>query len=329
VSAPIGVHRQGEISMISRRVVLGAGLLAPTLAYGQFLSRNITIIVPFAPGASSDGIGRLIGDKLSEAFGKPSIIENRPGGGGTTGLTALARSAPDGHTLGIGAPGALLINPHVADAGANFNPLRELTPVAKLIDIPLVLVANPRAGFPTLNEMIAQSKEKAGGVTFGSTGVNSAQHLSVELLKKATGANLVHIPYRGSAPAMIDLLGGQIPMASVDLTSADPHIKAGTIIALAITSPKRVELAPDIPTIAEVAVPGFEVTAFLGLFGPAGLAPAIVDQVAAHIEAVRADAGYLARIRSLACVEAFLGPREFAAFLERESAKMRGLVQST
>jgi tripartite-type tricarboxylate transporter receptor subunit TctC len=316
--------------MLSRRVVLGAGLLAPALAYGQgFPSRAITIIVPFAPGASSDGIGRLVGDKLGEAFGRPSVIENRPGGAGTTGLIALARSAPDGHTLGIGAPGALLINPHVADAGASFNPLRELAPIAKLIDIPLVLVAHPRAGFRTLNELIAQSKEKAGGITFGSTGVNSAQHLSVELLKKATGANLVHVPYRGSAPAMTDLLGGQIPMASVDLTSADPHIKAGTIIPLAVTSPKRVELAPDIPTIAETVVPNFEVTAFLGLFGPAGVPQAIVDQVAGRIEAVRADAAYLARIRTLACAEGFLGPREFAPFLERESAKMRGLVQST
>lgn len=316
--------------MLSRRVVVGVGLLAPTFAYGQeFPARNITVIAPFAPGASADGIARLVGEKLGEAFGKPSIIDNRPGAGGTTGLIALARSTPDGHTLGVGATGALVINPHVAATSSNFNPLRELTPVAKLIDIPLVLVAHSGAGFRTLNEMIAQSKDKPGGVTFGSTGINSTQHLSVELLKKATGANLVHVPYRGSAPVMTDLLGGQIQMASVDLTSADPHIKAGTVVPLALTSRKRVELSPDIPTIAETVVPNFEVTAWIGLFGPGGLAKAIVEQVAGHIEAVRSDAAYLARIRSLACVEAFLKPSEFAAFLERESAKMRGLVQST
>jgi tripartite-type tricarboxylate transporter receptor subunit TctC len=316
--------------MLSRRVLLGTGLLAPTLAYGQgFPSRSVTIIVPFAPGASADGISRLVGEKLGDAFGKPSVIDNRPGAGGTTGLIALARSAPDGHTLGVGATGALVINPHVAEFSANFNPLKELTPIAKLIDIPLVLVAHPQAGFRTIGELIAQSKDKAGGITFGSTGVNSAQHLSVELLKKTTGANLVHVPYRGSAPVMTDLLGGQIPLASVDLTSADPHIKAGKAVALAITSPKRVDIAPDIPTIAETAIPNFEVTGWIGFFGPAGLAPAIVEQVSGHIAAARSDAAYLARIRALACVEAFLRPREFAEFLERESAKMRGLVQGS
>ena len=252
--------------MLSRRVLLGTGLLAPTLAYGQgFPSRSVTIIVPFAPGASADGIARLVGEKLGDAFGKPSVIDNRPGAGGTTGLMALARSAPDGHTLGVGATGALVINPHVAEFSANFNPLKELTPIAKLIDIPLVLVAHPQAGFRTIGELIAQSKDKAGGITFGSTGVNSAQHLSVELLKKTTGAKLVHVPYRGSAPVMTDLLGGQIPLASVDLTSADPHIKAGNAVPLAITSPKRVDLAPEIPTIAEAAIPNFDVTGWIGI----------------------------------------------------------------
>jgi tripartite-type tricarboxylate transporter receptor subunit TctC len=149
----------------------------------------------------------------------------------------------------------------------------------------------------------------------------------VELLKKATGANLVHVPYRGSAPVMTDLLGGQIQMASVDLTSAAPHIKAGKVIPLAVTSLKRVEPAPEIPTIAESAVPGFEVTGWIGMLGPAGMDAAIVEQIAAPIRQVQSDATYLSRVRNLACVEAFLGPRDFAAFLDRESTKMKGLIQ--
>ena len=316
--------------MLSRRALLGAGLLAPTFAHAQgFPSRNLTMIVPFAPGASSDGIARIIGEKLGEAFGKTVVVENRGGGGGTIGLIALARSAPDGHTLGVGATGGLAINPHVPELAVNFNPLKELTPIAKLLDIPLVLVANPDAGFRTLAEMIAQSKQKPGGITFGSTGTNSAQHLSVELLKKATGANLVHVPYRGSAPVMTDLLGGQIQMASTDLTSAAPHIKAGKAIPLAVTSLKRVEPAPDIPTIAELAVPGFEVTGWIGMLGPAGMDPAIVEQIATPIRQLQSDATYQQRVRNLASVEAFLGPKDFAAFLERESAKMKGLVQAS
>jgi tripartite-type tricarboxylate transporter receptor subunit TctC len=314
--------------MLSRRALLGAGLFAPTFAYAQgFPTRNLTMIVPFAPGASSDGIARIVGEKLGEALGKTVVVENRAGGGGTIGLIGLARSAPDGHTLGVGATGALVINPHVPELAVNFKPLQELTPIAKLIDIPLVLVANPESGFRTLAELIARSKERSGGISFGSTGTNSAQHLSVELLKKATGANLVHVPYRGSAPVMTDLLGGQIQMASVDLTSAAPHIKAGKAIPLAVTSLKRVEPAPEIPTIAEIAVPGFEVTGWIGMLGPAGMDAAIVEQIAAPIRQVQSDATYQSRVRNLACVEAFLGPRDFAAFLERESAKMKGLVQ--
>lgn len=315
--------------MLTRRALLGAGLLAPTLAYSQgFPSRNLTIIVPFTPGASADGIGRLVGEKLGEAFGKPVVVDNRAGGGGTIGLIGVARSAPDGHTLGIGAPGALVINPHVPELAVNFKPLQELTPIAKLIDIPLVLVANPEAGFRTLAEMIAQSKQRAGGISFGSTGTNSAQHLSVELLKKATGANLVHVPYRGSAPVMTDLLGGQIQMASVDLTGAAPHIAAGKVIPLAVTSAKRVEPAPGIPTIAEIAVPDFEVTAWLGLLGPAGMDAAIVEQIAGPIQKAQSNAAYRARVKNLAGVEGYLGPKDFAAFLERESNKMKALVQA-
>lgn len=315
--------------MLSRRALLGAGLLAPTLAYAQaFPSRNLTIIVPFAPGASSDGIARIVGERLGEAFGKTVVVENRAGAGGTTGLIGLARSSPDGHTLGVGATGSLVINPHVPEQGVNFKPLQELTPIAKLIDIPLVLVAHPESGFRTLAEMIAQSKQRSRGIAFGSTGTNSAQHLSVELLKKATGANLVHVPYRGSAPVMTDLLGGQIQLASVDLTAAAPHIKAGKVIPLAVTSLRRVELAPEIPTIAESAVPSFEVTAWIGMLGPAAMEAAIVEQISAHVRQMQSDAAFRSRVQNLSCVAAYLGPRDFAEFLERESTKMRGLIQS-
>ena len=236
------------------------------------------------------------------------MVENRAGAGGTTGLIGLARSAPDGYTLGVGATGALVINPHIAELSVNFKPLQELTPIAKLIDIPLVLVAHPESGFKTLPEMIAQSKAKTEGISYGSTGTNSAQHLSVELLKKATGANLTHVPYRGSAPVMTDLLGGQIQMASVDLTAAAPHIKAGKIIPLAVTSAQRVELAPEIPTIAESGVPGFEITAWMGILGPAGMDTAIVEQIAGHVQKAQSDKVYLSRVRNLACVEGISGP---------------------
>jgi tripartite-type tricarboxylate transporter receptor subunit TctC len=317
------------MSAISRRTVLLTGLLAPTIAYGQhFPSRPVTIITPFAPGASSDGVARILGEKLAQLLGQPFVVENRAGGGGTTGLIALARSSPDGHAIGIGATGALVINPHVPEASANFEPLRELAPIAKLVDIPLVLVANPDAGVGSLKELIDRSQRKADGFSFGSTGVNSAQHLAIELIKKATKANLVHVPYRGSAPAMTDVLGGQIPLCSVDLTSAHPHIKAGKVVPLAIMSARRVDLVPDIPTVAEQVVPNFEVTAWLGMLGPAGIPNEIVTRVSEHIKTSLADSVVRERVRQISCVDAYLDSSDFTAFLQRESARMRDLVRS-
>jgi tripartite-type tricarboxylate transporter receptor subunit TctC len=313
--------------MISRRAVLISGLMAPTLAYAQqYPSRNVTLIAPFAPGASADGISRIVGEKLSRQLDKPVVVENRPGAGGTTGLTILARSEPDGHTLGVGATGAIVINPHV-ESQAGFDPLRDLAPIARLIEVPIVLVAPREAGFRSLKEMIEQSKRTAGGLSFGSTGVNSAQHLAVELLKKATQANLVHVPYRGSAPVITDVLGGQLPLASVDLTAADSHIKAGTLVPLAVTSLRRTDLLPDVPAIAE-SVPNFVVTAWIGLFGPARLPADLLPLLSGQVKTALADSDVRQRIQGLACVEAYLDAPGFAAFLQAESTKMRDLIRS-
>ena len=216
-----------------RTAMLVALLVASTPAWAQTSQKSMMIIVPFAPGASADGIARTIANELGPRLGRQVVVENKPGAGGSLGLTALAKAPPDGDTLSVGATGALVINPHLPGAPA-FDPLRELAPVAKLIDVPLVIVANPRTGPKSMAELIEQAKTSQAGVTYGTTGTNSAMHLTMELLERATGANLVHVPYRGSAPAVTDAVGGQIPVAVVDLTSAHPHIKAGTLIALGV-----------------------------------------------------------------------------------------------
>lgn len=315
--------------MLSRRVILAAGLLAPaSLRAEQYPSRNVALIAPFAPGASADGIARIVGEQLAARLGKPVIVDNRPGAGGTTGLIALSRSAPDGYTLGVGATGALVVNPHVPGTSSAFDPLRELTPIAKLIDIPVVLVAHPGTGVSSIKDVIERSKASVTGLSFGSTGVNSAQHLAVELLKRATGANLVHVVYRGSAPAVTDVLGGQIQLASVDLTSADPHIRSGGLKALGVMSAKRVVFAPDIPTIAESAVPGFEVSAWIGLFGPAGLPVELARRLSEEVRTILSDAATRQRIEQLACVPDYADAETFARYLAVQSAKMRDVVRS-
>lgn len=260
-------------------LVLGAGS-----TQAQTPQKTSQIIVPFAPGASADGVARIVATDLGSRLGRSFVIENKPGAGGVLGLQQLAKAPPDGNTLAVGATGALVINPHIP-GGVSFDPLHELAPIAKLIDIPIVLVSNAKTGPKSVQELIARSKANPGGLSYGSTGVNSGQHLAIELLKKATGANLVHVPYRGSAPAVVDLLAGQIPVASVDLTSAYPHIQSGGLLALGLSDFKRAEVAPEIPTIAESGVPGFgRAPGFIGLFAPAGTPDAIVKRISRAVK---------------------------------------------
>lgn len=311
-----------------RCAVIAAMLLWPALAAAQLSQKTMQIVVPFAPGASADGIGRIIATELSARLGRQVLVENKPGAGGSLGLMAVAKAPADGDTLAIAATGALVINPHLQNATA-FDPLRDLVPIAKLIEIPIVLVANPASGPKSVVELIARAKTNPGGVSYGSTGVNSGQHLAMEMLKQATGANLVHVPYRGSAPAVTDVLGGQISVASVDLTSAYPHIQAGTLIALGLADEKRSALVPQIPTIAEQGVPGFgRPSGFIGLFAPAGTPAATIRRLTNEIRDSLATADVQARVRQLAVDVAYLDDATFARFLAAESAKWKQTIQS-
>src|SRR5262249_23489322 len=220
-----------------RAAVLLAALLLCDAALAQ-TQKPIRIIVPFAPGASADGIARAVGIELGHRLGRTVIVENNVGAGGTLGLTMLAKSPPDGDTLGVGATGALLINPYLPNSTAP-DLLRDLVPVAKMIEVGVLVAAHPDIGPKSIADLIVQSKARPGGLSYGSTGVYTGQHITMELFKKATGANLTHIPYRGSAPAVIDLIAGQIPLAAVDITSAYPHVVAGRLRALGMAETKR------------------------------------------------------------------------------------------
>ncbi|MBN8964673.1 MAG: tripartite tricarboxylate transporter substrate binding protein [Rhizobiales bacterium] len=303
-------------------------LASPLAASAQTTQKTITIIVPFAPGGSADGIARIIAAELAAGLGRQAIVDNRPGAGGTLGLTIAAKAPADGDTLAVAATGALVINPHVPGS-THFDPLRELAPVAKLIDIPILLVTNAKTGAKSIKEIIDKSKTAPAGISFGTTGANSSQHLAVELLKKMTGANLVHVPYRGSAPAVTAVLGDQIPLASVDLTSAYEHIKAGTLTALGVTSSYRAKIAPEIPTIAEAGVPGYDGSAgFIGLFAPAATPPETVHRLSRVMAAALAKPDVQAKIRQLAVEPAYTDDATFKTWLTAESAKWGDLLKS-
>jgi tripartite-type tricarboxylate transporter receptor subunit TctC len=305
-----------------------ASAISCGLALAQSSQKPIQIIVPFAPGASADGAARIVANELGPRLGRQVVVEHRAGAGGALGLQMLAKSAPDGDTLGVGATGALLLNPNLpSNPGPDF--LRELAPVAKLIDVAIVLVANPSTGPKSIADMIERSKTTPGGLTYGSTGTNTSQHLSIELFKRATGANLVHVPYRGSAPAVVDLIAGQIPLASVDLTSAYPHIQAGRLIALGLIDGKRFTAAPEVPTIAESGVPGFgRASGFIGLFAPAGTPAPIVKKLSREVAAILATPNAQATARTLTAAIAYQDDEAFARFLAGESVNWKQALSS-
>lgn len=310
------------------RVLVLATLLLPHLAFAETSQKPIRIIVPFAPGASADGIARAISIELGKRLGRTVVAENMTGAGGSAGLVTLAKSAPDGDTLGVGATGALLINPHIAGSNAP-DLLHELTPIAKLIEVGIVVVANPKTGPKSITDMLARAKADPQGLSYGSTGVNTGQHLSMEMLKAATGANLVHVPYRGSAPAIVDLVAGQIPVASVDITSAYPHIVAGRALALGMAEAKRSRAAPEIPTIGEAGVLGFgRAGGFIGLFAPAGTPAPVVKRISDEVRQIITSPAIGPNLKALTVSAAYEDEAAFAKFLAVEGARWKQTLQS-
>jgi tripartite-type tricarboxylate transporter receptor subunit TctC len=220
-----------------------------------------------------------------------------------------------------------VVNPHVPGS-TGFDPLKELAPVAKLISSPLVVVANPKSGPKTVKEMIDKSKSTPGGLSFGSTGVNSSQHLSVEMFKKVTGANLIHVAYRGSGPAALAAVAGEVPLASTDLTSVHENIKAGNLTALGVTSLNRSKLAPDIPSLAEGGVPGFAGPAsFIGVFAPLGTPPAVIRALSSEIGAIMARPDVQAKVALLSVEPDYTDEKTFGAYLVEESIKNKEIIK--
>ncbi|WP_144639274.1 Bug family tripartite tricarboxylate transporter substrate binding protein [Bordetella genomosp. 13] len=291
----------------------------------NYPDKPITLIAPFAPGASADGVARVVARELSQAFGKPVVVENRAGAGGTTGLIALAHAAPDGYTLAIGATGAISVNRHLPDA-APLNPDKQLAPVAKVVDIPLVFVAGEKSGLKKLADVVPAS-DKGGGISYGTSGQFTSHHLAGALFASMSRANLVAVPYRGSAPALTDVMAGQIPLGVVDLTSAIGAIKGGKVNALAVTSPKRAQGAPDVPTVAESGYPGYSASGWLGLFAPAGTPPEIVAKVAERVKAIVADPKVDGEFATLAVEPAYLDTAAFGTYIDSETAKWGRVVK--
>jgi tripartite-type tricarboxylate transporter receptor subunit TctC len=287
-------------------------------------SRPVRLIVPFPPGGSNDLFARLIGQWLSDRLGQPFVIENRPGGGTNIGTEAAVRSAPDGHTLLLGFS-ANAINATLYDK-LNFNFMRDIAPVAGIVRTPLLLQVNSSIAAKTFLEFITYAKANPGKITMASPGNGTPSRVAGELLKMMTGINMVHVPYRGAAPALTDLLGGQVHVLLVSPAASMEHVRTGKLRPLAITSATRSETLPDIPTVAEF-IPGYEATLFYGVGAPRNTPSEIVNRLNKEINAGLADPTITARLAAVDGSVLMGSPADFGKLVAEETEKWGKVVK--
>jgi tripartite-type tricarboxylate transporter receptor subunit TctC len=260
----------------------------PGFAQTPYPNKPIRLVVPFTPGGVTDTSGRLIADQLSKRLGQQVIVDNKPGASGNIGTGLVATAAPDGYTLVLGFDGTMVINPHVFEK-VPFDTLKDFAPIGRIGDATLILVANPAVAAKTLQELIALSKTQPGGLSYGTSGTGGTPHIAGEQLKLRTGANLVHVPYKGGGQALTDVLGGTIPLVYTAVAGAQGHVKAGKLRAIAVSSAQRSKSLPDVPTFIESGVADFEVSSWVGLLAPAKTPKAIVDRLNQELNAVLND----------------------------------------
>ena len=320
-----------------RRLIISLGLspaatLLPRTAFAAYPDRPIHLIVPFAPGGNADIVGRLVGERISNALGQPVVVDNRGGAGGSIGAEAVARATADGYTLFVGSNGPLTVNPFV-QAKLGYDPLKDFAAVALTSYVPHVIILNDKVEAKTLQELIALSKKQQ--ISIATSGVGSATHMTLERFKAATGANVVHIPYRSGGALMPDLMGGSIQAAMTEFSTALPLHKGGNARIVAIAAAQRSQLAPDIGTFIEGGVKGFTAQSYIGILAPAATPPAIVAQLQKAIVAGLTGVGAADKLRAMGSEIATpeqMTPAGFAAFIRtdyermREAAKLAGIV---
>jgi tripartite-type tricarboxylate transporter receptor subunit TctC len=311
------------LAVVTMVAVVGAGAAA---AQDKWPAKPITYVVPFPAGGTTDTLARIIGQKLSTALGQPVVVDNKPGAGGNIGSDFVAKAAPDGYTILGGTISSHSINPSLYPK-MPYDAVKSFAPITLIGTNPLVLIVPPASSVNSLKELIAQAKAKPGSVTFASAGNGTSQHLAGEMLKAAAGIDIVHVPYKGSGPAIQDLMGGQVAMMFDTTVVAAPQIKGGKVRALAVTSARRVKGWDTIPTMAEAGLPGYEITSWQGIFAPAGTPPAVVTRLNAEIRKILQMPDVRERLEQLGIDPVANSPDEFAAFQKAEIAKWAKVVK--
>lgn len=314
-----------------RSVLLAAAsvLAAPALrAQPAWPARPVRIIVPFPAGGSNDIIARILAQLLSERMGQQFVVENRGGAGGNIGATAVATAEPDGYTLLLTAPPPLTINASLYRSLA-YDPTKAFAPVALVAAVPIVLAVHPSVRANNVGELIALAKAEPGKLNFGSSGNGSTNHLAGELLKTMAGIDIVHVPYTGAGPAMNDLVAGYIPMMFDNIPAMLPQVQGGRVRAIAVAGAQRAAALPNVPTVAESGVPGFEASAWFGLVAPARTPPAVIERLEKEIAAVLALPDVQKRLADLGAEPGKVSGAAFGSFLAEETTKWGRLIQAS
>lgn len=297
------------------------------LAHGQgYPEKLVRIVVPYPPGGPNDLLARVVAQGLTEKWGKQVIVDNRPGGSTTVGVGAAVRSVPDGYTLLVGSAGSLTIKANVLSK-LPYDVVKDLAPVSLLAAGPFVLILHPSVPANSVKQFVALARSRPGELFFGSPGNGTGGHLSGELFKLLAKVNIVHVPYKGGGPAMNDLLGGQISLLFSDLSTGLLHAKAGRLRALAVTSATRSRIAPEIPTIAEAGVPGYDVSTWYGLFAPTGTPREILGKLSSEIANVMHLPALKSRLEAVGADPVTNTPEQFADFVKKDFAKWAKVVK--
>jgi len=310
-----------------RALALAAAIVASAFvnAAEPYPAKVIRMIVPYSPGGTGDNIGRAVGAKLGELLGQQVIIDNRPGAGGNIGAEATVRAAPDGYTVVMAAT-SLASNPAL-QRKMPFDPLKDLVPVSGCCEVPMIVVVHPSLPVKNIKEFVAYAKAYPGKLTYASSGIGTSSHLAAELFRVQTGIDMLHAPYRTDALAMPDLLSGQVPVMFMFQTAALPQVRAGKLRALAVSTAQRSPLAPELPTVAEAGVPGYEFSGWFGIFAPAATPKEIVNKIAAaSVKAVQSP-DLRERLSQQGFMPVASDPEQFAAFFRGEVAKWARVVK--
>jgi tripartite-type tricarboxylate transporter receptor subunit TctC len=305
-----------------------AGLALPVLAQSTWPSRPIRYIVPFAPGGTTDILARVVGEKLGPILGQTIVIENKPGQGGSVGAAELARAAPDGHTIGGGTISSHAINATLYDK-LPYDPVTSFAPITMYATQPNVLLVHPSVPVSSLREFIALLKASPGKYVYGSAGNGTSQHISGELFKAMAGVQMQHVPYRGSGQMVPELLGGTLPVAFDNIATGIPHMKTGKLRALAVTTARRSGVAPDVPTMAESGLAGYELSSWQAVFAPAGTPAAVVDRLYTEIGRILKMPDVAKRLGDLGLDLSGMTPAELGAVVRADVPRLGKVVRDS